>query len=96
MVLVAKWRMALLTAAEDELEYSNQPEEDEEYVCLPIHESTVQEEEEYVCFPSQGNTEQLQPQEEEEQIDEEQQVLWEGRRLCNQGIIIASLRAPAR
>ncbi|KAL6108875.1 trak1 [Pungitius sinensis] len=69
--------MALLTAAEDELEYSNQPEEDEEYVCLPTHESTVQEEE-YVRFPSPGTSEQLQPQEEEEeQIDEEQQVLWE-------------------
>ncbi|KAM8869127.1 trafficking kinesin-binding protein 1 isoform 2-T2 [Spinachia spinachia] len=71
--------MALLIAAEDELEYSNQLEEDEEYVCLPTHESTVQEdeEEEYVCFPSQGITEQLQPQEEEEQIYEEQQVLCE-------------------
>ncbi|XP_031729636.1 trafficking kinesin-binding protein 1 isoform X5 [Anarrhichthys ocellatus] len=69
--------MALLTAAEDELDYSNQPEEDEEYVCLPTHDSTEQEEEEeYVGVPSHGSTEQQQ-QEEEEEMDEEQQVLWE-------------------
>lgn len=77
--------MALLTAAgtEDELEYSYQPEEDQEYVC---HESSEQEEkeeeeeeEEYVCLPDHGSTEQ-----EEEEMDEEQQVLCEGRLPCNQ------------
>lgn len=73
------------SGAEDELEYSNQTEEDEEYVCLPSHGSTEQEkegeeedeeeeEEEYVCLPSHGSTE----QEEEEEMDEEQQVLCEG------------------
>ncbi|XP_044213879.1 trafficking kinesin-binding protein 1-like isoform X4 [Thunnus albacares] len=70
--------MALLTSAgsEDELEYSNQPEEDEEYVCLPSQGSTEQEEEEeeeYVCLASHGSTE----QQEEEEMDEEQQVLCE-------------------
>lgn len=69
-------RMALFTAAEDELEYSYQPEEDEEYACRPSSESTEQEEdeEEYVCFPTHGITQ----QEEEEEMDEEQQVLCEG------------------
>lgn len=78
----------MLTAAgtEDELEYANQPEEDEEYICLPSHGSTEQEEEEeekeeeeeeeYVCLPSHGSTE----QEEEEEMDEEQQILCEGSR----------------
>lgn len=75
--------MALPTAAgtEDELEYSNNTEEDEEYVCLPIHESTKLEEEGdeveevYVCLSSHGSSEQ---EEEEEEMDEEQQVLLEG------------------
>eukprot|EP00064_Thunnus_orientalis_P023326 superscaffoldBa00008693_g23562 len=76
--VVSEWRMALLTSAgsEDELEYSNQPEEDKEYVCLPSQGSTEQEEEEeeeYVCLASHGSTE----QQEEEEMDEEQQVLCE-------------------
>uniref|UniRef100_A0A3Q3KKI2 Trafficking protein, kinesin binding 1a n=1 Tax=Monopterus albus TaxID=43700 RepID=A0A3Q3KKI2_MONAL len=54
----------MLTAAEDELENSCQPEEDEEYVCLPSNGSTEQEEEdeeeeeEYVSFPTHGIQEQ--------------------------------------
>lgn len=72
--------MALFTAAEDELEYSYQPEEDEENVCLSCNESTEQEEdqeedqEEYVSFPAQGITQQVK----EEEMDEEQQFLCEG------------------
>ena len=83
--------MAMLTSAgsEDGLVYSNQPEEDEEYVCLPNQGSTEQkeeeeeeegdeeeeeEEEEYVCPASDGTTE----EQDEEEMDEEQQVLWEG------------------
>lgn len=67
--------MALCTGAEDELEYSYQPDEDEEYVCVPCSESTEQEgvEETSVCFPTEGIK-----QEEEEEMDEEQQVLCEG------------------
>lgn len=73
--------MALLAAAgtEDELEYSNQTTEDEEYVCLSSHGITEleevgeeEEEEEYICLPSYGSTE------EEEEMDEEEQVLCEG------------------
>ncbi|XP_032374066.1 trafficking kinesin-binding protein 1 isoform X1 [Etheostoma spectabile] len=69
--------MALLTAAgtEDELEYSYQPEEDQEYVCqesLVQEEEEEEEEEEYVCLPDHGSTEQK-----EEEMDEEQQVLRE-------------------
>lgn len=75
--------MALLTVAgaEDKLEYSNQTEDEEEYVRLPSHGSIEQEEveeeeeeEEYVCLPSHASTE----LEEEEEMDEEQQVLCEG------------------
>ncbi|XP_028984137.1 trafficking kinesin-binding protein 1 isoform X5 [Betta splendens] len=71
--------MALFTAAEDELEFSYQPEEEEEeeeeYVVPPANESTEQQEdeEEYVSFPSDGSSQ----QEEEEEMDEEQQVLCE-------------------
>lgn len=73
----------MLTAAgtEDELEYSNQTAEDEEYICLSSHgiteleeEGEEEEEEEHICLPSYGSTE----QEEEEEMDEEQQVLCEG------------------
>ncbi|XP_022608962.1 trafficking kinesin-binding protein 1-like isoform X6 [Seriola dumerili] len=71
--------MALLTSAEDDLEYCYQ--EDEEFVCLPSNGSTeqereeedVEEEQEYVCLPSHESTQ----QEEEEEMDEEQQVLCE-------------------
>eukprot|EP00066_Takifugu_rubripes_P014433 XP_011603699.1 PREDICTED: trafficking kinesin-binding protein 1-like isoform X2 [Takifugu rubripes] len=64
--------MAQPTAAEDEPEYLNPTEEDEDYLCLPLHESTGLEEE-YICLPSHGNKE----QEEEKEMDEEQQVLCE-------------------
>ncbi|KAM7420338.1 hypothetical protein PAMA_014857 [Pampus argenteus] len=70
--------MALLTSAgsEDGLEYSNQPEEDEEYVSLASQGSTEQMEEEdgeeeYVCLSTHGSTK------EQEEEDEEQQVLFE-------------------
>ncbi len=75
--------MSLLTdtGTEDELEYSNNTEEDEEYVCLPSHGSLELEEdgeemeEVYACLSSHdGST----GQEEEEEMDEEQQVLCEG------------------
>lgn len=64
--------MELPTPAEDELDYSCQPEEDEEYPFLSCNESTKQDEdeEEYICFPTQ--------KEEEQEMDEEQQVLCEG------------------
>lgn len=68
--------MAQPTATEDELEYSNLTEEDEDYRRLPLHESTGLEEE-YICLPSHGSKE----QEEEKEMDEEKQVLCEGR-LC--------------
>lgn len=76
LAIVPGKRMALFTGAEDELEYSYQPEEDEEYVCLPCNEGTEQgeDEEEYACFPIHG----IGQQEEEEEMDEEQQVLCEG------------------
>ncbi|XP_010779122.1 trafficking kinesin-binding protein 1 isoform X2 [Notothenia coriiceps] len=61
------------------MDYSQQSEEDEEYVCLPSHESTEledeeeeEEEEEYVCHPGEESTEQV-----EKEMDEEQQVLCE-------------------
>ncbi|KAM7382568.1 hypothetical protein PAMP_002294 [Pampus punctatissimus] len=70
--------MALLTSvgSEDGLEYSNQPEEDEEYVSLASQGSTEQMEEEegeeeYVCLSSHGSTK------EQEEEDEEQRVLCE-------------------
>lgn len=63
-------------ATEDEPEYLNPTEEDEDYLRLPLHESTGLEEE-YICFPSHGSKE----QEEEKEMDEEQQVLCEGS-LC--------------
>lgn len=67
--------MAAFTCAEDELEFSYQPEDDEEYVGLPCGESTEQqqqeEEEEYARLPTHGSAQ----QEEEEEMDEEQQVL---------------------
>jgi len=68
--------MALLTAAEDRLETSNRPQEDEEYVCLHPREEEEEDddEEEYVGLPAHGSTE----QEAEEELDEEQQVLCEG------------------
>lgn len=94
--------MALLTAAgtEDELDYSNQTADDEEYVCLPSPGSTEleeEEEEEYICLVSYGCTEH-EDEEEEEELDEEQQVLCEGS-LSQQGhhlhcvLALASLRS---
>lgn len=67
--------MAQPTATEDELEYLSLTEEDEEYLRLPLYESTGLEEE-YICLPSHGSKEQQ--AEEEEEMDEEQQVLCEG------------------
>lgn len=67
--------MAQPTATEDELEYLNLTEEDEDYLRLPLYESTGLEEE-YICLPSHGSKEQQ--AEEEEEMDEEQQVLCEG------------------
>lgn len=74
--VVWDWSMAQPTAAEDEQEYLNPTEEDEDYLRLPLHESTGLEEE-YICLPSHGSKE----QEEEKEMDEEQQVLCEGS-LC--------------
>lgn len=73
--------MALLTCAgsEDGLEHSGQPEEVEEYVCLPNQENTeheADEEEEFVRLPSHGSTQQ--EEYEEEEMDEEKQLLYEG------------------
>lgn len=66
-----------VSGSEDELELSNQPDEDEEYTCSPIHKSTEkeEEEEELVFFRCHGKHKQ---QEEYEEMDEEQQVLCEG------------------
>ncbi|XP_067367638.1 trafficking kinesin-binding protein 1 isoform X1 [Channa argus] len=68
--------MALFTATEDELEYSNHLEGKEEFVRLPYNERTAEEEEdeeEYICFP----TDEITQEEEEEEINEVQQVLFE-------------------
>ena len=66
----------LVSGSEDELELSNQPDEDEEYISSPIHESTGQEEEEELVFlRCHGRCKR---EEEKEEMDEEQQVLCEG------------------
>lgn len=73
--------MALFDS-ENELEFSNQPDEDEEYICLPFHEKTEQEdeeeeeeEEELVFFSTHGGYKQ---DEEKEGMDKEQQDLCQG------------------
>lgn len=74
--------------AEYELEYVNFSEEDEEYLCLPLHESTGLEES-YICLPSHGSKEQ-----EDEEMDEEQQVLCEGSfvyGLCSCSVVFCGL-----
>lgn len=91
--------MALLSAAgtEDELDYSNQTADDEEYVCLPSPGSTEleeEEEEEYICLASYGCTEHEEEKEEEEGLDEEQQVLCEGS-LSQQGHLLLCVLALA-
>lgn len=63
-----------IAGTEYELKYFNFTQDDEEYHCLPLHESTGLEEE-YICLPSHGSKE---PEAEEEVLDEEQQVLCEG------------------
>lgn len=71
-----------LVDSENELEFSNQPDEDEEYVCLPILEKAEQEdeeEEELVFFPTHGG---YKP-DETEGMDTEQQDLCQGSRLSN-------------
>lgn len=76
--------------AEHGLEYVNFSEEDEEYLCLPLHESTGLEER-YICLPSHGSKEQ-----EEEEMDEEQQVLCEGSfvyGVCNCSVVYCGLCA---
>lgn len=69
-----------MSGTEDELEFSNQQDEDKEYVCIAGHESTEREEgeeeqvmEEYVCLCSHERSKL-----EEEEMDEEQQVMREG------------------
>lgn len=68
--------MALFDS-ENELEFSNQP--DEEYVCLPFPEKAEQEdeeeEEELVFFSTYGE---YQQDEEKEGMDTEQQDLCQG------------------
>uniref|UniRef100_A0A8C7XA09 Trafficking protein, kinesin binding 1a n=1 Tax=Oryzias sinensis TaxID=183150 RepID=A0A8C7XA09_9TELE len=61
----------LMSGCEGELELSKQPDQDEEYVCLPLHESTRQDEEELVFLPSHEGYKQ------EKEMDEEQEVLCE-------------------
>lgn len=89
--------MALLSAAgtEDELDYSNQTADDE-YVCLPSPGSAEleEEEEEYICVASYGCTEHEEEKEEEEELDEEQQVLYEGS-LSQQGHLLLCVLALA-
>lgn len=74
--------MALCVSVhEDEVDFSNLQDQDEEYVCLPIHESTKrvedegEEELELFFFSSHGRCKQ---DEENEEMDEEQQILCEG------------------
>lgn len=79
--------MAHCTVAgtEHELTYFNLTEEDEEYLCLPLLESTGLEEE-YICLPSHGGKDK---EAEEEEMDEEQQVLYEGSfvfGVCNSSV----------
>lgn len=66
----------LMSGCEGELELSKQPDQDEEYVCLPLHESTRQDEEELVFLPSHEGYKQ------EKEMDEEQEVLCEGSCCC--------------
>lgn len=68
--------------SESELEFSNLPDEDEEYICLPTHERAEleereeeEEEEELVLFSKHGGYKQ---EEEKEEMDKEQQDMCEG------------------
>lgn len=63
-----------VAGAEHELTYFNFTEEDEQYLCLPLLESTGLEED-YICLPSHGGKDK---EAEEEEMDEEQQVMCEG------------------
>lgn len=82
-----------MAGTEDEVEYSDQTAEDEDFVCLSSHgmaeqedENREEEEEEYIGLPSCGGTEK-----EDEEMDEEQQILCEGSQRNTECVCVGSI-----
>lgn len=70
--------MALcMSGHEDAVDFSDQ-DQDEEYVCLPIHESTKQQEDDEEAEPGFSRHGRYKQDEQNEDMDEEQQILYEG------------------
>ncbi|XP_043973794.1 trafficking kinesin-binding protein 1 isoform X5 [Gambusia affinis] len=69
--------MALcMSGHEDAVDFSSQ-DQDEEYVCLPIHESTKRQEEDEEAEPGFSRHGRYKQNEQNEDMDEEQQMLYE-------------------